>query len=49
LITLLAVKSARILLAEDMQANRLVFEAMLSDEFYSIDTAENGEEAVPAG
>ena len=37
---------ARILLAEDMKANRLVFEAMLSDDMYSIDSAENGEEAV---
>jgi signal transduction histidine kinase/CheY-like chemotaxis protein len=43
---LLDLKPARILLAEDMKANRLVFEAMLSDDLYQIDTAENGEEAV---
>lgn len=40
------VKSARILLAEDVKTNQMVFEVMLQDEQYEIDMADDGEIAV---
>jgi CheY-like chemotaxis protein len=40
------VKSARILLAEDVKTNQMVFEVMLQDEPYEIDMADDGEIAV---
>jgi len=40
------VKPARILLAEDVKTNQMVFEVMLRDEPYEIDMADDGEIAV---
>lgn len=40
------VKPARILLAEDVKTNQMVFEVMLQDEPYKIDMADDGEIAV---
>ena len=37
---------AKILLAEDVESNQMVFQVMLRNEPYEIDTAENGEVAV---
>ena len=41
-----SVKPARVLLAEDVSTNQLVFQSILSNEPYIIDVAVNGREAV---